>query len=191
MKAPGKTTIKLVILLLGIVACIAWLSRDLFAETFDGVASSRLAERIAQYESSRESNDWESVYELVDPKHRKIVDKDRFLNIFGSGVLHTREVETVSSDIDSENRTAKVVMKTDGELVVERLPPRYRRSLKVTDPAQLRRQSDLELTWVWRDGNWYFQLDRNILTGRNSEGREIRAVKNAPAKKSEPGKKGK
>lgn len=176
---PMKRGIIALFLLVGIAACVLTLFRDqIFASGFDGLAETQLETRVSLYVSSRESDDWTVLYDMVDPEQRKVVDKIHFLQVFASGVLRINEIATVSSDIDAASQTAKTKMKTIGELVVERLPRKYRKSLQVADKSKLRRESDLDLDWVWRDGEWYYLLEREFVTGRDKEGNELRPLGN-------------
>lgn len=140
---------------------------------FSEVAEARLTERVAEYKRLRASEDWAGLYDLVKPDHRKIVGKAQFLQLFGSGVVRYSSFETKAVAIDEDEHAAQVVMRIDGEMLPDRLPPAYRASLRIDDPAALKQTTDLTLDWSWQDGDWHFHLDRELLTGKDAQGRAI------------------
>jgi hypothetical protein len=136
-------------------------------------AEARLAARVDEYLELRRQDDWVSLYALAAPEHRQRVDIASFLGMYGHGVMRVVEIEAVSSSIDGEARTASVALKTEAELVPAKLPPQYRASLKEEHPEHLRRSIEHDLAWVWRADDWYFEMDPEIVTGRDASGSQI------------------
>jgi hypothetical protein len=143
---------------------------------FAKVARERLDARLQHYQEFRKADDWVALYEMTDPGHRKLVDRMTFLKMYGSGIVKIHGFDTKSVTIDTEKHTAVVVTMTDGEMIPAKLPAEFRRNLRIDDPKELRRAAELTLNWRWVDDQWYFQMDREILTGRDPNGQEIAPV---------------
>jgi hypothetical protein len=56
------------------------------------------------------------------------------------------------------------------ELVPAKLPERFKRGFRAPAPEQLRQRGEITVDWVWRDGEWYFRMDREIVSGRTEAG---------------------
>ncbi len=139
-------------------------------------AEEDLRERFEEFAEVRSTEDWQAMYELVDPVEREKVDLGSFLNFYGRGVLRAHSTELVEIEFGEGNRSAMVKVATDGELVIEKLPPQYRSNLRVDDPAQLRGVQQHTIPWVWRQGEWYYRLDPEIVTGRDPTGKPVESL---------------
>ncbi|MEM7205827.1 MAG: hypothetical protein AAF628_36575 [Planctomycetota bacterium] len=167
------------LLLLAAIAVLLWLipwSR-LGGVPFAEVAEERLNAQLAAYTDLRVNDDWVTLYEMTSPADREIVDRTRFLQMYGAGVMRVHGVKTNSIDIDAEKRTAKVQITVDGEIVPERLPPHARNGFQIEDPSKLRQQSPVTLTWVWSDEQWYWEMDAVVKTGMNPQGKATKPLR--------------
>jgi hypothetical protein len=142
-------------------------------------AAARLDARVASYLALRRADDWVGLYELTDPAHRARVDRTRFLLMYGQGVLRVVDIEATAATIDSGTRTARVSLSTTAELVAERLPAQFRRGFHEDHPEHLRQEIAHELAWVWRDGEWWFEMDPELLTGHDAAGSAIELLGDA------------
>jgi hypothetical protein len=160
-------------LVVGIAACVALLPWGEWSGVpFENVARSRLEQRVARYQELRRKDDWPALYEMTAPGQRRRVDRQSFLGLYGLGVLRIHRIDTKAIEIDTAARTALVAMTTVGELVPEKLPAQFRK-VRVDDPAGLRQVGDIEIAWVWDDGEWYFQMDREVVAGVDGKGRAV------------------
>lgn len=166
----------LIVALAGAVAYGAWeLTRepvDPFLEDAEGT----LRDRFASYVELRKQDDWTAIWEMVDPVEREQMDLPTFMGVYGQGVMKTNDIVERDLDINFNTRRALLAVTTDAELVVSKLPPQYRASLRVDDPADLRRKMEHDLGWVWRNGEWYFSLDAEVLGGVDAQGRTVSPV---------------
>ncbi len=131
----------------------------------------RLRARLDSYTELRRASDWKTLFTLVDPIEQARVGQDSFLRFFGQEMTRLVAIEVKEAHMDADRGTAAIDVEIEHELIPERLPANYRRGLKVEDKSTLRQRSPYTLEWVWRDGDWYFSLDRVVLTGRDKEGR--------------------
>ena len=159
-----------------VVALVAALAFLIFrptseAEQKNQVTSAGLRTRVEAYIEKRLVDDWASIYAMAAPAHRRKVDLRAFLNAYGHGAMRVRSLTPKSTRFSKDGRAALVTMDMDGELVLDRLPATFRKGLKVNGPEDLRQTSEFELTWVWREGNWFFELDSALVKGRDQSGR--------------------
>lgn len=136
-------------------------------------AEDRLAERIDEYVALRTEDDWQNLYELVNPSHRGALDLGEYLRVYGHGVLKLHEIEARGFEIDDITRTAESVIFTKTELIPERLPAKFQRGYRAGPPETNFKESEFLLRWVWRDGEWYYLLETEVLTGRDGQGNKI------------------
>ena len=148
------------------------------ARGFDQAAT-RLDARVAEYLALRRADDWVGLYGLTDPAHRARVDRTSFLLMYGQGVLRVLSIDATAATIDPETRTASVSLHTTAELVASRLPAQFRKGFHEEHPEHMRQELDHDLTWVWRDGDWWFQMDPELLTGRDPAGSAIELLGDA------------
>lgn len=159
-----------VFLSIGIVTCVALLP---WGKWFGEAPEVRLAARVAEYAKLRKQDDWVAIYSLMAPRDRKVVPLPNFLMLYGRGTLKTIDLREKSCEVDRPNAKAIVTMTLDAELQLDKLPPNVRRSLGPQDPAQLRKSSDFATEWEWADGEWWLRMDREAITGKNAEGRDV------------------
>lgn len=129
--------------------------------------------RLQTYVDLRLAGNWLALYGMVAPQQRETVPELKFLAAYGTGVLTLHSLTVKSREIDAAAGTAMATMSLDAEMKAERLPEPYRSSLQIDDPAQLRKSHEVVIAWVWTDGEWYFELDPELLTGRDRRGRKI------------------
>ena len=187
MKTTSNKSVPL--LLLGIAGCLALLP---WQRWLGGAPAheERLTERIAQYAGLRQQEDWVSVYGLMDLRDRRAVPLPRFLTLYGLGAVKTVSIKEKSRQVDVGLGTANVVLTLEGELRLEKLPPNVRRSLQPQDPQQLRQTGDFATEWSWADGDWWLRMDKEALTGRTADGKEIAPAANQVVDPAQvPGKK--
>ncbi len=142
----------------------------------DTGADDDLRARIALYTDLRKANDWDTLYDMVDPAQRAKVDKGRFLSLYGQGVLKTNSIELLGLEIDYETLDAVAQVETEAELVIAKLPAHVRASLQVPSREELVRTTEHLLLWTWEEGDWYFCLDDAIERGKDDQGRTITPV---------------
>ncbi|MCP3917067.1 MAG: hypothetical protein GY711_16085 [bacterium] len=161
------------IIMVALVAALAFL---IFRPTSEAeqkpqATGSGLRTRVETYIAKRLENDWADVYEMAAPAHRRKVDLRAFLNAYGHGAMRVVSLTPKSTRFSKDGRAALVTMDLDGELVLDRLPPTFRKGLKTKGPEDLRQTSEFEITWVWREGDWFFELDPALVKGRDQSGR--------------------
>jgi hypothetical protein len=130
--------------------------------------------RIEAYTAMRKADDWLAVYDLLDPADRARVRKEEFLRLYATGALRVHDARVEHVHIEGSRATVDMVI--DGELVLERLPDAARRGLNIQKPEDLRQGLRETFEWVFRDGQWYLRIDREVRTGRDQKGRVIRAI---------------
>jgi hypothetical protein len=131
----------------------------------------RLHARMDSYTELRRASDWKALFALVDPIQQERVGLDTFLRFCGQEMTRLIGIDVKDTKLDADRGTASIDLEVEHELVPEKLPAQFRRNLKVEDKSTLRQRSPYTLEWVWRDGEWYYSLDRVMLTGRDKEGR--------------------
>ncbi len=131
----------------------------------------RLRARLDSYTELRRTSDWKTLFTLVDPIEQERVGQDSFFRFYGQEMTRLIGLQVKETHMNADRGTASIDLEVEHELVPEKLPAQYRRNLKVEDKSTLRQRSPYTLEWVWRDGDWYFSLDRVMLTGRDKEGR--------------------
>jgi hypothetical protein len=157
--------------LLGTLGLGAWhLQRD--KDDFSG-AEPRLEKRIDQYLELRRKGDWSALYEMTDPRHRLVVDLKRFLNVYDHKALKLHEIRCTSFEIDPEARAADVHLFTSAELDPSQLPEQMRASFHEEHPEHLKQEREHTQRWVWFEGDWHYLMDREIVSGRARDGREV------------------
>lgn len=154
-------------------------------DPFEG-AEARLTERVAEYAKLRLADDWIKLYDFVAPDHKRLVPAVNFLKHYGHGVLQVHKCEPKTQEIDPATRIARTTLAVEAQLMPDRLPPTFRRGFREDHPEHLTRKQEQELAWTWIDGEWYFLLDREFLTGRDSSGQELQSVWDDPGAGSAP-----
>lgn len=159
--------------LIGAVAYGGWQLNQEPVDRFEASGEELLRDRFLSYVDLRKNDDWVAIYDMVDPYERRDMDLGGFLGVYGQGVMKTHEITARDLDINSITRRARVTVTTEAELVVSKLPAQYRNSLKVEDPAELKRTMDHAIGWVWRGDNWYFSLEEEVMQGQTADGQAI------------------
>lgn len=176
------------LLLAGIAGCLFLLPWDRWmgsAPRHEG----RLTERIAEYVKLRQLEDWPGVYALTALSDRQRVPLARYLVLYGLGAIKANGIKEKVRQVDTAKGTAVVELTLDGELRLDRLSPQVRRSLGPQDPKNLVKVSDFTTEWAWIDGDWWLRMDREALTGVNSDGKQITPAGNTPTDNTPTGKK--
>jgi hypothetical protein len=132
-----------------------------------------LEERVARYVELRRSEDWKALYAMVDPEQRRKISERKFLAIHGGSVVRFHSVDARVVEVEPGAVRATAMLATDTELLVDELPEPYASKIRVDDPAQLRGRAEHPFRWVWRDGDWHWQLEKEIAAGRDVKGRSI------------------
>jgi hypothetical protein len=136
-------------------------------------AEQRLQERMAIYLDLRLKGDFASLYKLADPTDRKSVDLKKYLTVYDHGVMQIHNIKVLSSEVHLQKRRADVLLETDAELLVSKLPAPYRNGFRNEDPSALRTTREYLLQWNWRNGEWFFRIDREIVSGRDQDGNAL------------------
>jgi hypothetical protein len=118
-----------------------------------------LRRRVASQCALRLEEDFAALYQLVAPADRERIDLRGFLEVYGGGVLVVEELLPLEIEVDPSGEFADVLMRTVGRLELERLPERYRQTLRTPDPEALVRELEHRVRWEQVDGEWYFRLD--------------------------------
>lgn len=143
-----------------------------------GDSEAMLKQRMDQYLALRLADDWAALYPMADPAHRKEVDLIAFLAFYGQGYLKFNEIRVNATRINAEKRTAEMDLTSEAELMVERLPAKFR-NVREPHPEHTHQSQDHKLYWVWADNDWYFQMDPEVVTGRTVTG-EVVTLPQAP-----------
>jgi len=137
-------------------------------------AEERLQERIERYMELRLADDHHEVYLMHDPEQRKLKSEAEYLTVFGTGIVTLAEIELVDYKIDFAMKTAKTDFMQTIVLQPELLPPPFNElDEESKKPEHLRQAGPLAIDWQWRDGDWYVRMDREFVTGRSADGREL------------------
>ena len=156
--------------LLAGIGGLLWMLLD--QESHTEAAQRRFKERVAEYAQLRKDNDWVKLYDMLTPEHRKRKSLADFLQIFGTGVLKVHEMELLEYVMSPNDRVAEASLSVDMELDQSRLPE-IARNVRIPDPSAKRRQEVLKLGWSWKDGDWYWHMDGQVLSGKDSQGDNI------------------
>ena len=140
-------------------------------------SEARLRARLDQYVELRKASNWKSLYAMTDPLEQARVGIESFLTFYGKEMTRFHSLEVKEARMDAEHGRATIDVEVEHEMIPERLPPAFRRGLKVDDKSLLTQRSPTKLEWVWRDGEWYLGMDRVVLTGRDKEGRAAKPEK--------------
>lgn len=133
-----------------------------------------LLARAEEYCRLRKSGDWVALYSLADPEDRRQVELPAFLGAFGHGALRIDEIAVTAVRIDDPGDQATVDLEIVMELVPEKLPAQFRHGFsKPEDPAALRQRAPFAMGWRRFEDQWYFRIDREVVTGRHASGQEI------------------
>ena len=127
------------------------------------------------YATLRINDQWEALYDMVAPAHRRKVDKGSFLKFYGHGMIDTVAMELTFLDYTEGLELGKTKFTLNSKVRPEKLPPSQRRSLQYDKPEDLEQEGNLELTWERHGGNWYFHLDGEVVSGQ-SNGESIRGA---------------
>lgn len=151
----------------------------LFGETpvdFEKDGERLLRQEIARYEELRRADDWEALYEMTDPWERNRVKLGYYLKMHPKGIMKVISLDLKDLAIDARNKKARVRYELTAEIRPDGLPPEYRRNLRVEKKEDLRQVQPFEQFWVFRDNHWYFQMEKELVTGFSSQGKPIRAL---------------
>jgi len=162
-----------VLLAAAVVAGVAFIWRNAGSSSSN---KERLLARVEEYKALRLANDWAGLYAVLDPLHQKAVDMSEFLRFFAHGVIQIHGIETRSVEWTPGKPEARAILALDGELIPGKLPASVRKGFKEEHPEHLRRTSDFPIIWVWRDKDWFFQLDEEIISGRTAKGETVTPV---------------
>lgn len=138
-------------------------------------AQEKLDARMDQYVALRMEDDQESIYRLTDPEQRKIKSLRDWLTFYGTGILTPIAFEVASTKIDTESELATVMLESTVRLNRDRLPEPFN-TLQEDHEEHLRKTQTDELTWVWREGDWYLRMQREFVTGRSADGRALQGL---------------
>lgn len=162
------------LVLLGILLWPMLFGED--AVDFEKDGERLLRRRIERYGELRRADDWETLYEMTDPWQRGRVKLSYYLKMHPEGIMKILSLEVRDLAIDRQNRKARVEYKLTAEIQPDRLPPEFRRNLRLKSKEDLRREQDFEQVWVFRDNQWYYQMEPELVTGYN-QGKPIKALK--------------
>jgi hypothetical protein len=57
---------------------------------------------------------------------------------------------------------------------VENLPDQFRSGFQqANSPEDLRQKQPFALSWVWENGDWYFELDNEVVSGKAANGSDV------------------
>jgi hypothetical protein len=127
-------------------------------------AEEALHERFDSYVVARKEYDFDGLYEMADPVQREIVDKPRFMSFYGNKMQRTRAIDWLACKINPEARTALLNVRTETELVPEEMPQPYRQSFQMPDdPSELIQSTEHDFSWIWREGEWYYRLEPEVM----------------------------
>jgi hypothetical protein len=162
----GSTTVNLAAVLAVLAVLAVW------RPWAPGVPTeARLRARFAEYAAARRAASWRSLYEIANPDHRGHVGYEKFLEFYGQDFTRVHDIALRSVQVDAGAGKATTDMEVELELVPERIPARFQRNLSVADPNSMRTRSNHAMQWTWRGGDWYFDMERVVLTGRDPQGR--------------------
>lgn len=161
-----------IVALVAVIGIGAWAISSEPPDPFER-AQEELEGRVDEYLALRRADDWVALYQLTDPEHRRRVSLSTFLATYGRGLLEVHDIRATSFDIDPISRRATVGLWSDVELVPERLPEKFQRGFRVPAPEFLRTQDEHSMSWRWTDGQWFFEMDREVVTGVDSSGKPI------------------
>ena len=162
------------LLCVGIVTT-AWFTpwRRLFESGPAKPDASRLDSRVETYCALRLADDWVALYELTDPRQRKALSRGAFLAAYDHKILTVKSLERKAVTLKLESGMASVQLGLSSTVRPENLPAEFRRGFQASRPQDLERRMDLPIEWVWRDGDWYFMVDHEIVSGRSTDGKKI------------------
>ncbi|MBL8748025.1 MAG: hypothetical protein JNK78_02620 [Planctomycetes bacterium] len=169
-----SVTVLLSIGILGCVVAMPW-GRWLHSAVEPEAA---LSERVAEYVRLRKADDWMAIYSMTDASDRQACPLAQYLSLYGMGTLKVVSLEEKKRKIDAATGEATVDMVLEGELQLDRLPPKVRRSLGPQDPSALRKSGPFATEWRWREGNWWLRMDREATTGLSADGKQVRPAGN-------------
>lgn len=139
-----------------------------------GAARERLFVRLDEYIELRKADDWYKLYDSTVPKQRTKVPRNNFLMAYGNGYTRVHDIEIKDVRIAPEGQIAVADLIVDAEIVVENLPEQFRTGFQqANSPEDLRQQQPFTLSWVWENGDWYFELDNEVVSGRAANGSEV------------------
>ena len=146
----------------------------------------QLRERFEQYAQLRLDDDWVALYEMVVPKNRERIDRNKFLQLYGHGMMKALEIELVDIGFTPQLGSGATKIRIKSQLQVDKLPPQQRASLRVDSPDDLVQTGESDIAWERYGGLWYFRLDQEILSGQ-SGGQPITPLGPAPKQGAAPG----
>ena len=161
-----------ILALVAVIGIGAWAVSTEQPDPFER-AEEALEQRVEEYLALRRADDWVALYQMTNPEHRRRVSLSTFLSTYGRGLLKVHEIRATSTEIDPISRRAEVGLWSDVELVPDRLPERFRRGFRAPPPEFLRTQDEHSMSWKWIDGQWFFEMDREVVTGIDEDGKPI------------------
>jgi hypothetical protein len=136
-------------------------------------AEAKLQLRMDEYLALRRADDWVALYQMTNPKDRAALTLNEYLSVYAHGVIKLHEVRADRIELDPVRREARAFLTTDGELIPSRLPAKYRRGFREEHPERLRQTTTHELDWVWLNGQWFYQIDRDVVSRADASGRSV------------------
>ena len=165
-----RGAISLLVVALGYLVIAPMEGEDRHAFDEDG---RYLRERVERYVELRYADDWESLYEMTDPKDRERVSRGNFLAQTQLGVMKVLDMQIGESRLVENRATVKIHM--TAQLVPENLPASFR-TVRYDDDSDLSQQQAFDLEWVWRKGVWYFRMPSELTRGVNYRGQKVDRV---------------
>jgi len=162
------------VLLAGVIALAGW---DMLRAEADPYVSAEqaLLKRVDEYVELRKKDDWLRLYELTDPRQRRVVPIKEFLNFYDHELLELHSIEPGTTHIDRGAQRAVVDIKLVAALDVAALPPDVRRGFREEHTEHLQRNMECQLRWTWFNDDWYFLMDDEVVQGRDSLGNVVKS----------------
>jgi hypothetical protein len=163
-----------IVVLAGIIALAGW---DMLRAESDPFAKAEqaLEQRVAEYVELRKKNDWMRLYEMTDPRQRRVVPIKEFFTFYDHELLKLHSIEVGGMHVDRAAQRGLVDMIVVATLDVEALPAQLRRGFNEQHPEHLEKRMELELRWTWFGDQWYFLMDDEVVQGRDSLGNVVKA----------------
>lgn len=149
-------------------------------DTFVAKGEDLLRERGARWQELRKADDWLNIYqELVDPSQKPLMGVSEFLKFYDTKALTVLSLELMEDklEIDPKQRKARIVFFQRARLNVKALEA-VGVTLDEEHPEHLEREAEVATDWIWRDGEWFYEIEKDLIRGRTDDGRTITAGAN-------------
>jgi hypothetical protein len=162
------------VVLAGIIALAGW---DMLRAESDPYARAEqaLEQRVGEYVELRKENDWHRLYDMTDPRQRRVVPIKEFFNFYDHELLKLSSIEVGDTHVDLAAKRALVDMVVVATLDVEALPAQLRRGFHEEHPEHMEKRMEFELRWTWFGDQWYFLMDDEVVQGRDSLGNAVKS----------------